>query len=246
MISIITASYNSSKTIEDTLISVLNQTYLEFEYIIIDGNSTDETLKIIEAYKPKFKEKKILFKVVSESDEGIYDAWNKGIMIAKGKWIGFLGSDDRYYENALKAYALLANMNNKIDYISSKVEVVSNKKVMKTIVGQWKWKTFKKYMNVAHVGSLHSSEYFKKYGLFNIDYKIAGDYEMLLRANDSLNYLFLDEITVEMDMGGISNNFIYQTLLETRRAKINTAKLNKFTTTIYFFWALFKATLKRF
>ena len=96
LISIITVCYNAEGTIEQTIRSVLNQTYKNIEYIIIDGFSTDNTLNIIERYKDS------IAMVVSERDQGIYDAMNKGLSLAKGCFIGFLNADDWYDENALE------------------------------------------------------------------------------------------------------------------------------------------------
>lgn len=244
MITIITATYNSEATIERTIESLLRQTMTVFEFIIVDGKSTDNTINLIKKYEETFKEKQIPLTVISEKDTGIYDAWNKGVINAKGDWIGFIGSDDRYYENALKKYKIIIDANRDLDYISSKVKVVKNDITTRIISGKWQWRIFKKYMNVAHVGSLHSKKYFEKYGLYSTKYKIAGDYEMLLRAKDGLKYMFLDEFTAEMDDGGLSNNQIYKTLIETKQAKINTGKTNSFVATIHFLWALIKAKLK--
>ena len=99
--SIVTASYNSEKTISDTINSVLNLDFQDFEYIIIDGNSSDDTLEIIQSAVHKFEAKGVSYKFISEKDKGIYDAWNKGIKISEGKWISFLGSDDSYLSNKL-------------------------------------------------------------------------------------------------------------------------------------------------
>lgn len=98
-VSVITPCFNSEKTIQKTLESVLNQTYNNYEYIIIDGKSTDKTLQIIEKYKPLFGEK---IQVYSEPDKGIYDAMNKGIMKASGDIIGIVNSDDYYELDALE------------------------------------------------------------------------------------------------------------------------------------------------
>ncbi len=98
-VSIITVCYNSEKTIAQTIGSVLDQTYHDIEYIIVDGNSTDNTMKIVEAYREKFAGR---LKVVSEPDRGIYDAMNKGIRMASGELIGILNSDDYYEKNAVE------------------------------------------------------------------------------------------------------------------------------------------------
>lgn len=101
--SIITVCLNSEKTIETTIKSVLAQTYTDFEYIIIDGKSSDKTLNIINRYKdPRIK-------IISEKDKGLFDAMNKGISLSKGKWIHILNSDDYYYskDSLIKASKVL-------------------------------------------------------------------------------------------------------------------------------------------
>lgn len=101
-ISIITVTYNSRETVECTLESVLSQTYKPFEYIIIDGASTDETVAVTEGFRGRFEEAGIKLTIVSEKDDGIYDAMNKGIKIASGEIIGIINSDDYYEPNALR------------------------------------------------------------------------------------------------------------------------------------------------
>ncbi|NCT10072.1 MAG: glycosyltransferase, partial [Flavobacteriia bacterium] len=113
LLSVITVSLNSELTIEKTIQSVLNQNFTDFEYIIVDGKSTDNTLQIIKKYESQFHQKNIPFTWISESDTGIYNAWNKGLQLAKGDWISFLGSDDIYLEGVLAKYAkvVLSNKN---------------------------------------------------------------------------------------------------------------------------------------
>ena len=101
-ISIITVCYNSSATIADTIRSVLDQTLPPYEYIIIDGLSNDDTLAIVASFQPLFQERGIILRVVSERDDGIYDAMNKGIELASGDIIGIINSDDWYEKDALK------------------------------------------------------------------------------------------------------------------------------------------------
>lgn len=100
-VSIITASYNSEATLEATIESVYNQTYQDIEYIIIDGGSSDKTVSIIQKFEPLFSGR---LKWISEPDKGIYDAWNKGLEIATGEWIAFLGSDDIYLPDSIHKY----------------------------------------------------------------------------------------------------------------------------------------------
>lgn len=92
-ISIVTICYNVENDIEQTILSVINQSYSDLEYIIIDGASKDKTLEIVNRYKDKIS------KIVSEPDKGIYDAMNKGIKQATGEWVGFINAGDKYVDN---------------------------------------------------------------------------------------------------------------------------------------------------
>lgn len=105
LISIITPSFNSEKTIHTTIESILKQTYSRFEYIIVDGKSTDRTLEIAESYRKEMESRGISYQIISEPDRGIYDAMNKGIRRAKGELVGIINSDDWYEENTLQRVA---------------------------------------------------------------------------------------------------------------------------------------------
>jgi glycosyltransferase involved in cell wall biosynthesis len=225
-LSIITASFNSEKTISKTIESLLNQSCSDFEYIIIDGSSSDNTLSIIKSYENQFKEKGISYRWISENDRGIYDAFNKGIEMAEGNWISFIGSDDYYLEKALENYVKI--LNPVYDIVYSNVKVVKGLKTVKTINGIWSWKSFRRKMTIAHVGAFHNKVYFNKYGFYDLSYKIAGDYELLLRAKENLRTTKLEMITAIMSADGISNNQIEEVYKETTRAKIETGKLNQF------------------
>jgi len=246
-LSIIIATYNSEKTLSFALDSLLSQRISAFECVVIDGNSTDNTLDIIKKFESKFLEKNIDFKWISEQDKGIYDAWNKGLDLANGDWISFLGSDDKYKEGALNKYAEIINNikpNHKVDLVYSNVDYVSNSKLIRKLNGEWFWDKFKRYMCIAHVGSFHNKEYFKTYGYYNIDYKICGDYELLLRAKEDLSTLKLNFTTVEMEAGGVSNDLTNKAFKETYHAKINTAKVPKYIAKWDFIVASFKHFLK--
>ncbi len=99
LVTIVTVCYNSEKTIKDTIESVLNQTYTNLEYILVDGDSKDNTVGIIKSYEKKFKDKGTSYKWISEPDKGIYDAMNKGIDMASGEVVGIINSDDWYEKN---------------------------------------------------------------------------------------------------------------------------------------------------
>jgi glycosyltransferase involved in cell wall biosynthesis len=228
LVSIITAVRNSEALLEKTILSVVSQRYDNLEYIVIDGASTDGSIEIIK------KHQNAINYWISESDKGIYDAWNKGLSVARGDWIGFLGAGDTYYEDAIENYinGILETGEKYLEYISSKNQLISGKdKVIRTIGSKWQWRRFAKYMNVAHVGSLHHKRLFQKNGYFDSSYKICGDYEFLLRSRENLLAGYVDKVTTNMLTGGISDNE-NQALKEAMRAKIMTGKRNKYICTM--------------
>ncbi len=240
LVSIVTATYNAQSTLARCINSILSQTYPNIEYIIIDGGSTDDTINIIKEYENR------LVYWTSEQDDGVYDAWNKGLKIAKGDWICFVGADDELYPKHTETYMnfiLLANQ--KYDYITSKVDVINAKgEIFRTIGNPHSWKRFKQRMCCMHVGSMHSADYFKRFGNFNTNYKIVGDYEILLRAKDQLKVGFIDQSTVKMQSGGLSDSS--KLFKEISIAKIQTAKRNSFVVRIEDFWFYSRFLIRKF
>lgn len=214
IISIITVVFNSAKTLRATMESIIPQLSAEVEYIVIDGGSTDGTQDIIAQYTSQ------LAYSVSEPDKGIYDAWNKGLARASGQYIGFVGADDVLLPDALGTYLSHIRQQPQIEYWSSKVAFGH---MGGRVIGQpWRWDRFRRYMTVAHVGSLHRRNLYERFGTYDTSYRIVGDYELLLRAGVSLRAGFVDQITVLMGHGGVSNKFALQALAETARAKKKT------------------------
>jgi len=213
MISIIIATYNAEKFIDLTLDSLQNQKNKKFEVIIVDAVSKDNTLKIVNKYPNLVK------KIISEYDSGIYDAWNKGIKLAKYNWIMFLGAGDTLFTNAIEIYLTHINkFDDSFDYISSKIYRVDNNENILSIIGkEWKWKEFCKVMTVAHVGSLHNKKLFTDIGYFNTHYLICADYDLLIRKKDKLKSYFINEFIGKMLVGGIS--FSKKALVETAKIK---------------------------
>jgi glycosyltransferase involved in cell wall biosynthesis len=223
LVSIITSVKNAQSSLESTIKSIFSQKYTNLEYIVIDGGSTDGSVDIIKKYQ------NLIDYWISEPDQNIYEAWNKGIIVSRGDWIGFLGAGDVYYEDAIYNYisALLEIGENSVEYISSRAELISEKNKVLRIIGQpWQWRNFKKYMNVVHIGSLHHKRLFQDNGLFDTNFKICGDYELLLRRREALKAGFVNKITVRARIGGISHN-CGQALEETMRAKRATGKRRK-------------------
>lgn len=244
ILSVITACFNSERTIEATLLSILSQGYRPLEYIIVDGNSTDQTCQLIEKYSTNFSAAGIAFKWISESDTGIYNAWNKGLKLASGTWISFLGSDDIYYENSIEKYAKVIEDNPNHDFVTAKAKIMENGVLQRIFGEKFNWNVFKREMKILHAGGFLNRKYIDEYGVFNEDYKITGDYEMLLRKGKNLKVHVIDEVLVEMDAGGLSNTHVNQALNEAKQSKINTAHRNPLLANLEMFIVKTKITLK--
>ena len=199
LISIVTVVFNSEDYLEEAIKSVINQSYDNLEYIIIDGGSTDGSLDIIKDYSSQINY------WVSEKDRGVFDAWNKALKLSKGQWIGFLGSDDFYELNAIQKYVEKINSLSEVEYISSQSNLITKEKKIKRKIGKaWNWRDFSRYMNVAHIGSLHNISLYKKYGIYNTDFPVCADYEFLLRAGYKLKAGFVNEVLCNFREGGQS------------------------------------------
>ena len=178
-ISIITPSYNSSKTIKNTINSILNQKFLPFEYIVIDNNSSDGTVEIINSYFEEFKLAGINLIIISESDNGIYDAMNKGVLIASGDYVGIINSDDYYANNAL--YDLHENYKkNKADIYHGSI-IMHNNLVYSTYSPKNENQIYR--YNMFHPTMFVSRNLYKKIGLYSTFYKLSSDYDWIIRAN---------------------------------------------------------------
>lgn len=240
-VTIITATYNAEKYLEETIISVLGQTYGNIEYIIIDGGSNDSTLDILEKYSSKISY------WLSEPDQGIYDAWNKAISLARGEWICYVGADDILLPDAIQNYANFINSNEgePFEFICSVVELVNDQlKFIRKKGKPWDWNSFRVFMTVAHVGSLHHISLYEKYGKYDTNYKIAADYEFLLRPKSNLKAAFLHKVTAKMRLSGYSNSTI-AVFKETLNAKILTASRLKISCLIEYYIAVGKYLLKK-
>ena len=205
-VSIITVTYNRGKTLADTMQSVLAQTYANIEYIVIDGGSTDNTLQVIEQYKPLFGERLIY---VSEPDNGIYDAMNKGIKLSSGDVIGILNSDDFFTSNNV-IETLVSSFDNDIEAIYGDIHFVNPNNLNKT-TRYYSGKLFRPWLVKYGCMPPHPSFYVRKsiyerFGNYNTNYKIASDFELIARLcyihNIKTRYISVDMVT--MRMGGIS------------------------------------------
>ena len=206
-ISIVTATYNSGKTVRDTFMSVLNQTYDNYELIVVDGGSKDDNSEIMRHYEQIFNGR---MKWISEPDRGIYDAMNKGIAMATGDVVGFLNSDDFYSSCGILRMAASSMRNKNIDAVYGDVHYVHDNDLGKCVRYYSSRAFHRVWMRFgfmpAHPSFYCRREVYEKYGTFDLSYKVAADFECLLRLiflhRIRTMYLPLDFVT--MRTGGAS------------------------------------------
>ena len=221
-ITVITPVFNGQETIKSCIESVLTQSYPDKEYIIIDGGSADNTVDILKTYKDKS------LKWISEKDKGLYDAFNKGIMMATGDVVCFLCADDMYeHNNVLLKIADTFRIHPETDIVYGDIIYVDKDNLSK-IKRYWKSSPFKpglfkKGWLPPHTALFIKRSVFLQYGLFRLEFRMAGDFEMQFRFFEKHrvpSYYFSD-IMVRMRSGGMSNNSplsIYKSLKECYQA----------------------------
>ncbi|HEX5001807.1 MAG TPA: glycosyltransferase family 2 protein [Bacteroidia bacterium] len=233
-ISIITITYNSAKTVEETIKSVAAQDYQDLEYIIVDGKSKDRTLEIVNKYASKISN------LVSEKDNGLYDALNKGIKLATGDVIGMLHSDDVYSDsNVISKVAALFESSSQPDAVYADLVFVDRTnpdKVLRTWkAGEYEPGSFLKGWMPPHPTFFVKREVYEKLGGFNTTLKLSADYELMLRFihKNGIRVAYLPETIVKMRMGGVSNTSFFVKLkanMEDKLAwKLNDIKPGFFT-----------------
>jgi len=227
-VSVVTVSFNSAKTIEDTIQSVLGQTYGDIEYIIVDGNSKDNTVEIVNKYKDK------IAKIISEKDNGIYDAMNKGIRLATGDVVGILNSDDIYASEDV--IGKVAEEIKNVDCVWGNLVYVKKHNTDK-VVRQWQSSgfdlgKFNQGWHPPHPTFFVKRGIYEKYGIFRNDLSIAADYELMLRflQKYKISSKYIPKTLVKMRVGGESNKNILKVIkanMECLKAfKMNDLKVN--------------------
>lgn len=220
LISIIIAVFNGDTTLQQCIDSVAQQTYPNKELIIIDGGSQDGTVDVL-----RVNQEKIAY-WISEPDRGIYNAWNKGLVQTKGEWICFLGADDYFWDARV-----LECMARQLEKIPAGIRVAYGRLMIVNAHGEslypigesWQKvkERFKQVMCIPHTSTMHRRSLFEQHGKFDESFRIAGDYELLLRELKSADAFFIQNcIVAAMRVGGISsvpaNSLLV--LRETRRA----------------------------
>ncbi|MGE0078239.1 MAG: glycosyltransferase family 2 protein [Bacteroidales bacterium] len=203
-VSIVTVVYNGSLSIRTAIESVLNQTYGDIEYIVVDGASTDGTIDIVKSYGDR------IHKFISEPDKGIYNAMNKGIRLASGEIVGILNSDD-FFTRSDVIERVVNSFSNDIDAIFGDIQFVKPNKLDKIVryysSKHFSLKRFRFGFMPAHPSFYTRRHFFNEFGYYKEEYRIGADFELLLRYlfDYKLRYKYLSFPFVTMRTGGISN-----------------------------------------
>ena len=230
-ITIITVVFNGAKYIRSAIQSVLSQDYDNIEYIVIDGGSTDGTVDIVKEYQDKIS----VF--ISEPDEGIYDAMNKGIALATGNVIGILNSDDFYIDEFVIEKVVKEFEEKNVDSVYADLVYVEPKNLNKTVryydSSKFNPSKFSYGWMPAHPTFFVKKDTYEKHGVFRTDLKIAADFDILIRflLTHKISYSYMQEVLVKMRVGGVSTSFnsIWINNIETLRVcRDNGIKTNIF------------------
>lgn len=216
-VSLITVTFNSGQTLRDTIKSVFAQSYSDIEYIIVDGLSKDNTIDIINEYEPLFQGR---LKWISEKDNGIYDAMNKGVRMATGDIVGIINSDDFYHrKDIIEKIAAICEEDKSVQAIYGDVRFVNPNDLNKTVryysSGKFSPNLFRYGFMPAHPTFFTYREQFEKNGYYMVDYKIAADYELLIRFLyvHRLKSKYIPIDFMKMRTGGVSTASIRSNIL---------------------------------
>ena len=245
-ITVITVTYNSEKTLRDTMESVLSQSYNDYEYVVVDGASKDGTLDIIREYEPRFDDR---LRYVSEPDKGIYDAMNKGIRMATGDIVGILNSDDFYTSNdILEKVAKEFEEDSDLDAVYGDIHFVKENNLNKC-TRYFSSRYFRPWLLCYGFMPAHPSFYCKKavyerYGLYDLDYHTSSDFEMMVRllgkSRIKSKYINMDFVTMreggESTAGLASKRRVNQEIA--RSLKANGIYTNQFMQLFRYVWRI--------
>ena len=226
--SIITVTKNAEETIEGCIESVKRQTFSDFEHLIIDGKSTDSTVKILE------QTKYANLSYISESDAGLYDAMNKGIQMAKGNYVGILNADDKYSQDCLEQVINVFRNSPNVGIVYAGM-----------IIDQ-KEKLFVSHLDleskmICHPTCFVSRENYERIGNFDLKYRVAADYDFMLRAKKyGVEFEGIESEIVEFRSGGFSSKNPFKSIYETYRIQLKYAKKSIFSATLLFWKSLLK------
>ena len=241
LISVITVCYQAEEFLEQCIHSVISQDLDDFEYIVIDGGSTDSTIDIIK----KFQDRLTYWH--SKKDRGLSHAFNLGLEQCRGQWIAFLNADDMYCNSSVLAEAAqeLKRARN-IDVVHGKIQHIKRAQSPVTISaeigGRWSWSQFRRRSTIPHPAAFICRGLIEEIGIFDEKYRNALDYEFFLRKGKNLRVLYIPQLIAQMRIGGISTLEAQRSFRESRDAQIKNGANS--TPVAYFWWLYFNVRIK--
>ncbi len=214
LISIITPSFNSEKTIKKTIEQVLKQSYKNYEYIIIDGGSTDNTVDIIKSFIPQFNGK---LRYVSEKDNGIYDAMNKGIKMSKGELVGIINSDDYYESDCLEKVIKEYDYNKKYQILYGAIRIIDLKE-NELEIAFVNHRNMKNRM-IFHPATFISKSIYDDFYLYDTKFKYSSDLDFMYKAISNKDIVFCPVYHVLSDFRINGVSYSYKAMKETAKIK---------------------------
>lgn len=237
-LSILIATYNAGKTLEACLTSVAAQSFKDYEILIADGLSNDDTVSIIE------KHRNLIKYWHSKRDDGIYDAWNSLINKSTAEYICFIGADDIFANSEALQSIFQQASDADFDLITSKGLLLGATR--EHVFGaSWDYRKLARRITVCHPGLMHNRKLFEKFGNFDTSYRIVGDYEFLLRLSSDTRVLHVDAITVKVADGGVSRSRYMEMLKEKRRAQSECKRIGPLIAWLNFFDKLWRIPIAK-
>ncbi len=239
-VSIIIATYQCADVLQRCLNSVLQQTSREWELVVVDGGSSDGTTDIIRRYESN------LAYWHSRPDRGIYDAWNQGLEHSRGDYVCFIGADDAWSSPYSLRTMMAAADDSSPEIVSAQGQLVNTRLQPRGIFGgPWNYAKLKRRIGICHPGTLFRRDLFARYGMFDIRYRIVGDYDWLLRLPVTTTHRFIKEVVISTGDGGVSRSQVLLRLSERRDAHSRCPRVGPVLAYVYWLDKLWRMPIAR-
>lgn len=236
-ISILVATWNCAEQLQQFLASLESQTWRPWECLILDNSSTDSTAELVADTQRRILGGSHSLRWSSQPDMGIYDAWNRGLKLARGRYVCFVGSDDVFLDPTSLGRIAALTMTD-VDLITARNEYYApDGRFLRHWGSNWQWKRMRQSMNIAHPGMLIKRDLFDVAGEFDTSFRICGDYEWFLRLPPGLRTIHSSDSVLKVVQGGVSHTRIRQVYKETFRAQCSHVSITASAACWAFNWA---------
>ena len=216
-LSILVATWNCVAELQQFLESLANQRWADWELLLLDNASTDGTAELVKGFQQRYSDRRVCWS--SQPDSGIYDAWNRGLQLARGDYLCFIGADDTFLEPA--SLANVAGLTATEAHLITARNAYCDRqgRFLRHWGSGWQWKRMRQSMNIAHPGMLVRRDLFTQIGVFDPAFRICGDYEWFLRLPENLRTVHASDSVLRIVQGGVSHTRIVDVYAETFKAQ---------------------------